>query len=253
MDSEFLQNIELDGEPFTYEGSQTGVLLLHGFTATTAEVRLLADRLRVSGYTIHAPLLPGHGTKPEDLNKTNYQDWIDEVERSYIFLAGKCSEIFVAGESMGALLSLYLAAKHADIAGVICFSPALVVKYIWAAVFLQYFIKAIPKSQAGDNLPWKGYKVNPSKALVQLFLLQRNVKSVLSEIRQPLCVFIAKKDSRVSPEAGNYVLNHVNSIRKEIHYLDESPHCMILAGELPVISSITNGFIESIQKDYSLS
>ena len=42
------------------EGSP-GVLLLHGFGDTPQTLALLARRLKKSGYSVLAPLLPGHG------------------------------------------------------------------------------------------------------------------------------------------------------------------------------------------------
>ena len=64
----FIKNPQLDGNPFFYKGNKVGFLLIHGFTATTTEVRLLADKLHKDGYTVSAPLLPGHMTTPEDMN-----------------------------------------------------------------------------------------------------------------------------------------------------------------------------------------
>jgi len=58
-----MKNPQLDGESFFFEGNEIGVALFHGFTATTAEVRPLAEYLRSFGYTLSAPLLPGHGTR----------------------------------------------------------------------------------------------------------------------------------------------------------------------------------------------
>ena len=55
-------NPELEGGSFFWKGGGTGVLLLHGLTATTAEVRPLAKCLLVEGYTVSGILLPGHGT-----------------------------------------------------------------------------------------------------------------------------------------------------------------------------------------------
>ena len=37
-------------------------------------MRLLGDHLHQEGYTVLGVLLPGHGTKPEDLNETKWQD-----------------------------------------------------------------------------------------------------------------------------------------------------------------------------------
>jgi Esterase/lipase len=60
------QNPQLKGKSIYWPGNATGVLLIHGFTATTAEVRLLADAFKKQGLTVSAPLLPGHGTSPQD-------------------------------------------------------------------------------------------------------------------------------------------------------------------------------------------
>ena len=56
MAENFMIHPELDGASFTYQGGKTGFLLLHGFTATTAEVRPLGERLHAAGYTVSAPL-----------------------------------------------------------------------------------------------------------------------------------------------------------------------------------------------------
>ena len=60
MALQYLHNPDLAGETFYWESGKVGVLLVHGFTATTTEVRLLAQCLHAEGYTISAPLLPGH-------------------------------------------------------------------------------------------------------------------------------------------------------------------------------------------------
>ena len=63
----FLHNDHLPGDEFFWEGNNTGILLSHGYTATTAEVRPLAETLYRQGYTVAGPLLPGHGTDPKDM------------------------------------------------------------------------------------------------------------------------------------------------------------------------------------------
>src|SRR5512142_3213769 len=108
MPDQPLHNPHLEGESFFWEAGPTGVLLLHGLTATTAEVRLLARRLHDRGYTIAGPLLPGHGTTPENLNRTRWIDWVQAAEESYRELSARCTRVFIGGESMGAVAALYL-------------------------------------------------------------------------------------------------------------------------------------------------
>ena len=85
---------------------QIGVLLFRVFTATTAEVRLLAQSLHDLRLTVSTPLLPGHGTIPQDLNRVNYQDWISHLEKSFQNLKKQCNKVIVGGESTGAVIAL---------------------------------------------------------------------------------------------------------------------------------------------------
>ena len=80
MSNQYIEKPYLDGSSFIYPGNKTGFVLVHGFTATTTEVRPLAERLHQEGYTVSAPLLPGHDTHPDDLNKVSWQDWYQTVK-----------------------------------------------------------------------------------------------------------------------------------------------------------------------------
>ena len=245
MDTKYLINADLDGDSFKLNGGNTGILMIHGFTATTTEVRQISTCLSSFGYTIHAPLLPGHGTTPDDLNSTRYQDWIKEVAQAYHSLKEQCKTIFIAGESMGAILSLHLAENFPEINGVICYSPALIVKNLWLSMILRFFIDAIPKGSASDELPWKGYMVNPVKASAELYKLQQKTKYRLAKINQPTCVFIGGKDDRIAPDAGNFLLSKISSPKKELHFFANSPHCMILGIDMAAIGQKTHTFIQS--------
>ena len=118
----FILNPELEGGSFFWKGGETGVLLLHGLTATTAEVRPLAKRLLNEGYTVSGILLPGHGTTPENLSQTHREDWIKASEEAYNELKWECSSVIVGGESVGALLALRLASDHPEIKGCLLYT-----------------------------------------------------------------------------------------------------------------------------------
>ena len=104
----FILNPELEGGSFFWKGGETGVLLLHGLTATTAEVRPLAKRLLSEGYTVSGILLPRHGTTPENLSQTHRDDWIKASEEAYNELKRECSSVIVGGESVGALSLIHI-------------------------------------------------------------------------------------------------------------------------------------------------
>lgn len=51
-----------DPAPFILTGGDDGILLIHGFTGSPAEMRPLGCYLHERGLTVSAPLLPDHGT-----------------------------------------------------------------------------------------------------------------------------------------------------------------------------------------------
>ena len=153
MNPNLIFNPQLEGEPFFWEGGPTGVLLIHGYTATTAEVRPLARFLHEHGYTVAGPLLPGHFTRPEDANRHTWHDWVRVAEEAYRKLTARCTRVVVGGESTGALLALYLASEHPEVLAVLTYAPALRLKMnaamIAAIRVLAPFVPYIRKTRDG--------------------------------------------------------------------------------------------------------
>ena len=231
MAENYMINPELDGSSFTFHGGKTGFLLLHGFTATTAEVRPLGERLHAAGHTVSAPLLPGHGTHPDDLNKVRWQDWIQTAQSEFEKLSDQCDEVWVAGESMGGLLSLMLAAKNPNIKNLMLYAPALSVRKLQVAYVLQYFMKHLAKSSTSAHLAWKGYNVYPLKGAVELLKLQKETRKALGRVTQPTLAFFSEKDATVKLAASDFMKRKLGSTELELVILKESPHVILLANE----------------------
>ncbi len=229
---DFMVNPQLDGDDFYWKGNPTGVLLIHGFTATTAEVRLIGKKLRNDGFTTAAPLLPGHGTRPDDLNKATWRMWLGKVKEFYEQLARDCDRVFVIGESMGALLAIELAAQHPEIEGLMLFAPTVKVKWLWLSHLLKYFKFGLNKQSAEDGFPWKGYNVYPFKAAAELHKLQRHVKKQFSQFKQPTLIFTAEHDNHLTQDAMQNIFNGIQSNEKCHIHLENSPHVILLAEEL---------------------
>ena len=248
-----LRNPNLQGAPFFWEAGPEGVLLCHGFTATTAEVRLLAHSLHVKGYTVAAPLLPGHGTTPEECNRYTWQEWYASVEQTYQQLASRCRTVVVGGESAGGLLVLRLASLHPEAAAILCYAPALRLRLNRVKEFLLSFcapfITSIPKPPSTDNNPWQGYSVNPLKAADQLRRLQKAIYPLLPEIKQPILIIQGRLDPTVHPESPLIIYDQVSSSIKELHWLEHSTHCVILDKERDLAASLTLDFLDHVLVD----
>ena len=249
-----IQNTHLDGADFTLEGKiDCCIVLVHGFTATTIEVRPLGEFLATNGFNIIAPLLPGHNTYPDDLNNRKWNEWTNKVESVTKIALDRYKDVFIGGESMGGLLSCYIASNHPEITGLLLYSPAIRVKNLELMYLLQFFKRYIRKpslyvddKDIHDVLPWKGYKVNPTKAAVQLLHLQKEVESRLPSIYQPTIIFQGKLDKTIDQTGASIVYTKINSKNKKLIWLDESNHCVLLDKEYSFIFSESLKFIECV-------
>lgn len=228
---------------FFLQGGSTGVLLFHGFTATTFEVRGLADRLHAAGYTVSAPLLPGHGTSPDDLNRVSWRDWIQTAENTLAELKQTCRNVFVGGESMGGLICLLLAYNHPEIKGLLLFAPAFSNRKLWVTPLLKHFIKYSKKKNSDDLYEWQGYSVNPVAGAAELFSLQRQVMKILPAIQQPLILFQGKNDRTINPSGAIKAFQTISSVDKELVWYS-CGHCILLENDFEDASRRSLHFLQ---------
>lgn len=237
----------LDPGAFELAGGPAGCLLIHGFTGAAVEMRPMGDYLAARGMAVSAPLLPGHGTTPEDLNRTTWQDWYGHVEGALAALQARCEKVFVVGFSLGSLLALHLAAKQAQrLAGVAALSPALLVRdwRIGLVPLLRHFIRFMPKDLDPQHCDltdkealksfWS-YDVHPVLAAYQLHLLQKVVRSELGRIHAPALIIYATGDMSIHPQSGPTLYKEIGSADKETLVLHNCGHGLVLDVEREVV------------------
>ncbi len=241
----------LDPSPFLLEGGPVGALLIHGFTGSPPEMRRIGDYLHRRGLTVFAPLLPGHGTKVEDMNRCRWTDWARHVEQALADLRARCTKVFVGGLSMGAVLTLYLAAHHPDLPGAIAYAPATLVadRLIYLTPVLKYFISKRPKSPESDltdpeaDLRLWSYEENPAAGAHELLKLTLHVRRLLPRITCPLLVMYSTHDQAIHPRSGPYTYERAGSKDKELVVLHNSGHCITVDSEWEFVAEKTWDFI----------
>jgi len=248
-----LYNPQLEGRSFFWEAGPVGVFLSHGYTATTAEVRLFAKRLHEKGFSVGGPLLAGHGSRPEDLNRVRWQDWVESGELVYRQMKSRCEHVILGGESMGGLVALYLASRHPEVRGVMVYAPAIKLNISTADRIKLYlgslFMPFANRESMDASDKWQGYHPElPTKGIVQLLRFQDAVKKILPQIKQPIIIFQGRKDKTVDPVAGEMILQGVGSAIKEHHWMEESTHPILIDRELDAVTDLSLRFIEKILK-----
>lgn len=246
------RHTHLDPSAFFLEGGPVGVLLIHGFTGSPPEMRLVGDYLNGRGLTVSGPLLPGHGTTVDEMNRCTWTDWTGHVEEALADLQARCETVFVGGLSMGALLTLYLGAHHPEIAGLMTYSPAVIVanRLIYLTPVLKYFISK--RSAAGesdltdpeaDSRVWC-YEEQPLRAAHELLKLQRVVRRLLRAVKQPLLIIQSTGDTSIDPLCGQILCDEAASTGKELVTLHNSGHCVTVDSEWEFVAERTYQFIQ---------
>ncbi len=247
------QHTHLDPSSFLLDGGSTGVLLIHGFTGAPPELRLLGDHLHQQGLTVLAPLLPGHGTRVEDMNRVHWERWTEHVEAALTWLDQRCATVFVGGLSMGGLLALHLAARSPSVAGLLLYAPALQVsnRLLPLAGVAKLAVSSRAKKPRfladpqADKYIWC-YDREPMGAAEQLWRGQRLVRPRLSEVFCPAILFHSTLDTVVPLASAHEVLAGLGSDDKQLVTLSGSGHCLTVDAEWEQVADQSWSFVQRV-------
>jgi carboxylesterase len=99
------------------------LLLLHGSGDSPQTLRYLGEALHAAGYTVHAPLLPGHGRRPSAFVSVSARVYREALETGLDLVRREASWIGVVGLSMGGALAAQVAADAADVRALVLLVP----------------------------------------------------------------------------------------------------------------------------------
>jgi carboxylesterase len=231
-----------------------GIVLVHGFTGSPAAMRPWAEFLNSHGYSVRVPLLPGHGTKPADLNEVQWQSWPAKVNAEIVELQKNCSQIFVAGLSMGGGTTLNVAAKWGDaLSGLILVNPMIHVRGITPG--MAFAISRLIKfgNSVGNDIKRTGvteysYDKLPYRGIYQLLTMLKLTRAALPTIKTPIQLFHSVDDHTLPVSNTEIIMREVGSTNKSRIELLNSFHVATIDHDCEMIFANSITFIESLRK-----
>jgi carboxylesterase len=261
---------------FLWRAGRSGVLLVHGLTGTPTEMRFVARGLHEAGFTVNAVQLAGHCGSVADLVATGWKDWYASVEAAALRLRAEVDHLFVAGLSMGALLSLELAIRRPrEVAGLGLYGTTF--RYDgWAVpraarlsfllplatalgigrdrLFMETFPYGIKNERirnwivgpmlAGDSAA-SGLAGNPWPSLAELVRLSRHVRRRLPRVEAP-CLVVHSADDDIAGLSNVRVVTERVSAPVEQVLLEDSYHMVAVDQQRDVVIDRSAAFFRRI-------
>ena len=262
--------------PFTLGPEETdrACLLIHGFTGTPSEMRGLGEALAEQGIRVHGVRLAGHGESEEAFIRATRKEWLASAEQGLAELE-RYQHVFVAGLSMGGVISLLLAGYHPErIAGVIALSTPTRIGSSWlvklAYPFIRWYypLKALDfnKPAVQEEVLRKRRLVDPAAtidfskpeivasikssvrvsvtAINELVRLVDQGRARLDKMRSPLMIIHSKGDHTVPPICAEELYGLTTAASpKTLHWLEKSDHVITIGPEREEVYKLANAFV----------
>ena len=252
LDPTLVAPMSTPAKPELTGGRRIGVLVQHGFTGSPASMRPWAEQLAARGYAVEMPLLPGHGTRWQDLNKVTWADWVATVEGALDKLAAENDAVVAVGLSMGGALCLRLAADHGDeLAGIVVVNAAVDtmrrdVKLLPALKHVVPGFPGIANDIKKPGMDEHAYPTTPLKAAASMFAGYADLRRDLPRITIPVLFFRSAEDHVVDLSSSRALNAGLSSKDFEERVLEDSYHVATLDNDAPRIFAESAEFIERV-------
>jgi carboxylesterase len=230
--------IVIGAQPYRLTASPThAVLLVHGFNDTPQSLAPLAQALHAGGWTVAAPLLPGHGRDLVTMaSQSRAAAWTAEVHRAYAELRATHDTVVLCGLSMGGALCALLAATLHDLPALVLLAPYLGMPWslqlqlpiAWLAQLLTPYLagrggeRSIHDPVARAKALGPG--INTARTLTELRTIALAAERALTGVRAPTLYLQSLEDNRVTETSARHHFAMLGSTIREQRWLTGCGH-----------------------------
>ena len=213
----------------------------------------MGEYLAGHGYTVLGLRLAAHATRPEDMLRARWRDWMANVEDGWHILNGQTEKIFVIGLSMGGVLSLLFASQY-SVAGVVAMSTLYALPSDPRLRFiklLRWLQPSVPKGPpdwhnpdaARDHIDYPDY---PTRALVELRDVLAELRKALPKVSAPTLLVHSRQDTSVDPSNMQMIYDHLGTNDKHMLRVEDSGHVITREPQRELVFKTANDFIQRV-------
>jgi carboxylesterase len=243
--------------PIHREGSRAGsaALLLHGFGDTPQALGYLADALHERGWTVHAPLLPGHGRTLREFAASRAEQWERAAIDAYDALRARHERVVVVGLSMGGALATLCARRDPAIPAVVLLAPYLEMPArlrrlarlhaCWSP-FAPFVVSGGERSILDERERPRNlaYGAVGGIMLRELLRIVERATAALPELRAPTLVVHTRDDHRIAPAAAERAFARIGAAERRLVWVDDSGHLVTVDRERERIFELAVDWLE---------
>lgn len=227
------------------------VLLLHAYSGSPNDVRMLARALEKRDYTVYVPMYSGHGTmEPIDILQQNPETWWQETKKAVAFLQDKgYTELAVLGLSMGGVFATRLLTENQTgvIGGGFFCSPIAPVETTVVESFLAYAKQLLESYEITDtNERLREYRPLVTEQLRKIEEQASIAYQKLSQVQQPFFMAQAGKDQMIEPEGVFKTAQDVKQARFQLNWYPRSGHVITVGPERRQLEQDVADFLASL-------
>lgn len=248
------------------------VLLFHGLTGAPSELWPLGCGLAAAGFRVEAPVLPGHGTRPEALRDVSFGDVLTFATRA---ARRGAAPVAIGGMSFGALVAICVTAEVAPKALVLLAPAAVMARRARLYDFLgvvAWGLAAdvlVPKRKpdqgdacavnaSSDNAVARAaieatsaqgfdgrYDRIPLRWSTELRRARRQARAASSRVRCPTLLLHGALDQTASVESVGEVASWLEHVPVSARILAQSRHLLPLGKERGLLAVEVARFLKS--------
>lgn len=229
------------------------MLLLHGFGDTPQTLSYLAGGLHAAGFTVKAPLLPGHGRTVDEFERSRAVEWISYARGEYDALVQDFRTVGLGGLSMGGGIAAIIAANAPRLSALVLLAPyvgmprslaaAALLHRAWGPLAGQFraasTLSILDEAERSKNL---AYGVTTAGAINQLFGMTRVARKALRSITAPTLIMQSRNDNRVSPRVAEYAYRTIPATDKRLIFVERGGHILTVDYDRELVTAEVRGW-----------